>query len=595
VNRLSEGKSPYLIQHANNPVNWQPWGESALNEAKERDVPIFLSIGYSTCHWCHVMEKESFRDEEVARELNNNFVCIKVDREERPDIDKLYMDFCHILTGTGGWPLTIIMTKDLMPFYSATYLPKRTKYNLIGLLELIEKVSTLWKNDRELVQSIASRVTKHFKKSLDKLSVTTYRLDFKSLCDDAFFSLKSIYDKSRGGFGKAPKFPMPVYLLFLIDYYNATSSQEALTMLKKTLLSMKMGGIYDHIGFGFHRYSTDAQWSIPHFEKMLYDQALLLLVYVRAYELTGITDFKDTAKEIITYVFRELSDEAGIFYSAQDADTEGVEGLYYLWTVDELKELLTEEQFEIIKNMFYISNEGNFEGNGKNIFYIRPDYNGSLHNDDTMRGIIDKLYNHRLKRSKPFLDKKILTDWNALMIYALAKAGTILKDNFIMDKAQSAIENLLNRLYDREDGLAHYSIDDYVLKIAFLDDYAFVINAIIGIYLIAGNKKYLDLAIEITDYVINHFYDHKNGGFYFTDDAKDRLILRQKDITDAVLPSGNGIMMKNLLNLYKSTGDERYKDLALSIPKSFSSTIKGSAQSCCTILSNAMIFDITEV
>ncbi|MFQ3573580.1 MAG: thioredoxin domain-containing protein [Thermodesulfovibrionales bacterium] len=590
MNRLATQKSPYLLQHADNPVDWMPWGASAFTEAKTRDVPIFLSIGYSTCHWCHVMERESFADTEVAQLLNSNFVCVKVDREERPDIDNLYMDFCHILTGSGGWPLTIIMTPDQMPFYSATYLPKTGRYNIIGLIELIQKVSSLWKNERDLVKSIALRVTRHLEDATNNLTSVSYQLDYKALCDDAFNSLKSIYDTSNGGFGRAPKFPMPVYLLFLIDYYKATGQQDALKMLKTTLLSMRNGGIYDHIGFGFHRYSTDAEWKIPHFEKMLYDQALLLQVYSKAYDTTGQDIFKHTAKEIVTYVFRELTSKDCIFYSAQDADTEGVEGLYYLWGIDELKALLSTDEYEIIARLYHLKEDGNFEDTAKNIIYMKHLTSETSLADERLQGIINKLYNHRIKRNRPFLDKKILTDWNALMISSLINAGMIFENNSIIDRAKMATDYIIQHLYDSASGLSHYSIEEYRSGLGFLDDYAYFINALLALYSAKGDKSYLETATEITEYVIHHFSDAKNGGFYFTDGTKEKLLIRQKVITDSVMPSGNASMMGNLLYLNKITGKERYKDLALSIPTSSSSTLKASPLSSCTILSNAIRF-----
>lgn len=589
MNNLAGEKSPYLLQHVHNPVNWMGWCEEAFKKAKQRDVPIFLSIGYSTCHWCHVMERESFADEDVAEVLNKNFVCIKVDREQRPDIDKLYMEFCHILTGSGGWPLNIIITPDKRPFYAFTYLPKYNKYNMIGLIELAEKVSNLWNQKRQLIESTSDSLVSHLQSSVVKLSSSSNQIDYKQLSDDAFKTLKKIYDYQNGGFGSAPKFPMPVYLLFLMNYYKTTGLQDALDMVITTLNSMQRGGIYDHIGQGFHRYSTDAEWKVPHFEKMLYDQAMLLLTYSEAYKIAGISAFKDTANNIITYVLNELLSPTGLFYTAQDADTDGHEGLYYLWSYEELKGLLNVDEFVFFKGLFEITEKGNFSGTGKNVLFRISD---DVKDRDIYNRIIYKLYEYRNKREKPFIDKKFLTDCNALMIYALSKSSVILDNELIFEKASIGAEYIISRLFDAERGLAHYSIDDYVDNMGFLDDYAYLIKLLIELYRIKGVERHIKTAIQITDYVIDHFLDKRAGGFYFTDATKEVLLIRLKDITDSVVPSGNGIMMSNLLHLWQISGISRYKDIALSIPLSASATITNSPLSCSTILSTTLHFNL---
>lgn len=593
MNRLSSEKSPYLLQHAHNPVDWRPWSEEAFTEAKSRDVPVLLSIGYSTCHWCHVMERESFADTEVAQVLNKNFVCIKVDREQRPDIDRLYMEFCHILTGSGGWPLHIFMTPDKRPFYAFTYLPKENRYNTIGLIELAQKVSTLWSQRHEIIETTANELINHLQNSIKALSKPTEQLDFKNLSHRAFETLRSMYDSQNGGFGVAPKFPMAVYLLFLVDYYEVTGSQEALSMLVTTLRAMRRGGIYDHIGNGFHRYSTDAQWRFPHFEKMLYDQAMLLMAYVEGFRITGLDEFRDTANGIFSYVFTELLSPVGLFYTAQDADTDGQEGLYYIWSYDEIGSVLSGKDFALLSSLFEISREGNFLDTGKNVLYLKKDI--PIEDREKFNKIVQRLYEIRSRRNKPFLDTKFLTDCNALMIKALVKAGSVLKNDFFIERACSAVEYLLDVLYDPQKGLAHLSIADFVDNIGFLDDYSYLIDALLELHRLGGSERYLKKALELTEQTIDRFYDKKAGGFYFTDNKKEQLLIPLKDITDNVVPSGSAIMMKNLLYLAKVTNQSTYRETALSVPLSAPTTLASSPLACCTILSTSLQHDLISI
>lgn len=593
MNRLSLQKSPYLLQHAHNPVNWRTWSDEAFLEAKTRDVPVLLSIGYSTCHWCHVMERESFADPEVAQVLNKNFVCIKVDREQRPDIDRLYMEFCHILTGSGGWPLNILMTPDKRPFYAFTYLPKENRYNTIGLIELAEKVSSLWSQRRDMVETTANELIKHLQNSIRALSKPVKYLDFKGLSEKAFETLRSIYDSQNGGFGSAPKFPMAVYLFFLIDYYKVTGSKEALDMLVNTLSAMRRGGIYDHIGHGFHRYSTDAQWRVPHFEKMLYDQAMLLMAYLEAYRITEIDDFKDTVNGILSYVFSELLSPVGLFYTAQDADTDGHEGLYYIWSYNELRAVLSTNDFALLSSLFEISREGNFLDTGKNVLYLKKEI--PIRDKEQFTKILQKLHEHRSKRDRPFVDTKLLTDCNALMIEALVKAGSVLKNDLLIERACAAIDHILEVLYEPKTGLVHFSIDDFVDDIGFLDDYSYLISALVELHRLSGSDRYLNNALELTEQTIDRFYDQEKGGFYFTDTKKEPLLIPLKDITDNVVPSGSATMMKNLLYLAKVTDQSTFQETALSVPLSASTTLASSPLACCTILSTALQYNLATV
>jgi uncharacterized protein YyaL (SSP411 family) len=434
ANRLSKEKSPYLLQHANNPVDWYPWSEEAFEEAKERDCPIFLSVGYSTCHWCHVMERESFEDEEVAAILNNNFVSIKVDREERPDIDHIYMSVCQAMTGQGGWPLTILMTPDKKPFYAGTYFPKHEKWGRIGLVDILIQVSEKWRQDPDLLIETAEKV---------RLSVFAERsddqgkeLNGKTLLK-AFFQARRMFDKEYGGFGRAPKFPAPHNLAFLLRYWKRSGDKEALDMVELTLEHMYRGGIYDHIGYGFSRYSTDEKWLVPHFEKMLYDNALLALAYMEGYQATGRKLYARAAKEIFTYILRDMTSPEGGFYSAEDADSEGEEGKFYVWTPAEIKEILGDQDGETYCRLFDITSEGNFEGRNipNRITASRFDEAGELavaaeKATGHIGSMREKLFIARAKRVHPYKDDKVLTSWNGLMIAAMARGGRCLVKMF---------------------------------------------------------------------------------------------------------------------------------------------------------------------
>ncbi|MFW9897624.1 MAG: thioredoxin domain-containing protein, partial [Candidatus Thorarchaeota archaeon] len=448
-NKLKSEKSPYLLQHAKNPVNWYPWGEEAFNKAKYEDKPIFLSIGYSTCHWCHVFAHESFEDQEVAKLMNEVFVSIKVDREERPDIDKIYMTVCQMMTGSGGWPLTIIMTPDRKPFFAGTYFPKETRFGRIGLIDLIKRIKELWKNQKSELIDSANQITFRLQ-NIDQESPGD--LFTEITLKNAFRQLSIQFDYVNGGFGTRPKFPTPHNLIFLLRYWKRTGEEKALEMVEKTLLEMRKGGIFDHIGFGFHRYSTDSTWLVPHFEKMLYDQALIALVYIEAYQATKNDLYKHTTKEIFNYVLRDMISEEGGFYSAEDADSEGEEGKFYVWTKNELEQILESNEFDLAINTFNVKESGNYREEAtqkktrKNILYLK-----NLPNKEKfalIEKIRLKLFKEREKRIHPHKDDKILTDWNGLLIAALAKGAQVLNDDHYLQIAKKSVNFILSKLRD---------------------------------------------------------------------------------------------------------------------------------------------------
>jgi len=582
-NRLKKEKSPYLLQHADNPVDWYPWSEEAFNKAKSENKPIFLSIGYSTCHWCHVMAQESFEDMEVAKHLNNNFVCIKVDREERPDIDKIYMNICQIMTGAGGWPLTIIMTPTKKPFFAATYIPKQTRFGIKGLLTLIPEINKQWKNNKDQLLNSANEITsilqKITKPSLGK-GIT------KETLDSAYQHLFDSFDEQHGGFGYQPKFPTPHKLIFLLRYWKRTGKNYCLKMVNFTLEQMRHGGIFDHIGFGFHRYSTDRKWLIPHFEKMLYDQALLIMSYAEAYQATKKPIFKKTAAEIIEYVFRDLSSEGGGFYSAEDADSEGEEGKFYTWNFNEIRNLLTPKELDIATKFYNIKKEGNCNINtknsqGKNIFYQTmsvDDFAKFYHVNKQqlskqLETIRKKLFNARENRVHPDKDDKILTDWNGLMIAALAIAARVFDEKLYVEKAEKCANFILNNMLQISGALFHRYRDNELKIQSYADDYAFLIMGLIELYQVTFNPKYIQSSIHLNNYLLNHFWDKKSGGLFFTADTNERLLTKTKEIYDGAIPSANSVTMSNLFKLSKITGDINLELKALEIGKIFSNQI----------------------
>jgi len=476
-NYLIHEKSPYLLQHAYNPVNWYPWSEEAFTKAREEDIPVFLSIGYSTCHWCHVMEKESFEDIQVAKLLNETFVCIKVDREERPDIDKIYMSFCQMLTGSGGWPLTILMTHDKKPFYAATYIPKQNKYGRIGLLELITLVKELWLNKRNELLKASENMVNHFLNL--NISLPGKALD-KSVIDFTFERLVQLFDLTNGGFGKSPKFPTMHHLYFLLRFHKKTKNEYALKMVEKTIKSMRSGGIWDHIGFGFHRYSTDEKWIIPHFEKMLYDQALISIGCIEAFQITGNKLYENIAQEIFTYVMRDMTSNEGGFYSAEDADSEGVEGKFYFWTKDEISKIFPKQESDILIDIFNISDDSIENGSilyiNKPLEDIASKYNLTLKNlNEFIQSARKKLFYKREERIHPFKDDKVLTDWNGLMISSFALGARVLNKNEYEKAAINAANFIINKMITKDGYLLHRYRNDEGKKTFMMEQFLPVI------------------------------------------------------------------------------------------------------------------------
>lgn len=572
ANRLIDETSPYLLQHAHNPVEWYPWGDEAFRKAKDENKPIFLSIGYSTCHWCHVMEKESFERREVAELMNKTFISIKVDREERPDIDSVYMSVCQILTGSGGWPLTIIMTPDQKPFFAGTYIPRTSQYGRMGMMELVAKIQNLWKEKKQNVLNSADEIQELLKKNeqrkwQNKTLVTNnneINEEIQWILKRTYQDLEYAFDDNMGGFGGAPKFPTPHRLLFLLRYWRETGNYDAIHMVNKTLNRMRMGGIYDQVGFGFHRYSTDGNWFLPHFEKMLYDQALLTITYLEAYQATKEETHRETAMEIIEYVVRDLQDDKGGFYSAEDADSEGIEGKFYLWSEDELENLLGSKAI-YTKQFFGTTPQGNFrdeatgETTGENVLYLDGDDKLLMIDKSKINNIRQTLLNYREQRERPSLDDKILVDWNGLMIGALAIAGRSLNREDYLKHAEKACNFILESL-EKNNSLFHkYCKGKWDID-ANLDDYSFLIYGLIELYQGTFNERYLKMAAKLTNDTIEFFWDHESAGFFFTSSNSERLIVRKKELYDGALPSGNSIMLLNLLKLSGLLENENYMD-----------------------------------
>ncbi len=574
-NHLKNEKSPYLLQHAQNPVDWYPWGEEAFAKARLEDKPIFLSIGYSTCHWCHVMEHESFEDEKVAQLLNDNFVNIKVDREERPDIDNIYMTVCQMMTQSGGWPLTIMMTQELKPFFAATYIPKESIYGSIGLLELIPQVRAVWASKRDEVVNAAEEIIK----SLKEIHAQSAE---KKLSDDTLKKAYEIFDRSfdrqYGGFGNAPKFPSAHNLYFLLRYWKRTNDRQALKIVEDTLQNMRSGGIYDHIGFGFHRYSTDAKWIVPHFEKMLYDQALIAMACIEVFQITGKPEYEKTAREIFTYVLRDLTDVDGGFYCAEDADSEGVEGKFYLWTEKEVRSVLNKEEADLFLSVFQHSDDAEVHGMqempaGHFIPHLKMINDYRSLNAQKIVQIREKLFAVRAKRIHPYKDEKILTDWNGLMIAALARGAQVFNEPAYAKSASKAVYFILKRMRTTEGRLLHRFRDGVASIAAVVDDYAFIIWGLLELYEATFETKYLEHALELNKELIIHFWDEKDGGLFFTADDAEELLIRQKEIYDGAIPSGNSVCLANFLRLARVTGDRSLENKAALIIKTFSGRV----------------------
>lgn len=534
ANKLINETSPYLFQHAYNPVDWNSWSEEAFEEAKRRDKPILLSIGYSACHWCHVMEKESFENEQIAELMNKYFVNIKVDREERPDIDNIYMNFVQFTTGSGGWPLTVFLLPDKKPFYGGTYFPPEDKYGRAGFPRILHTVHDAYQNKREEILQGMDSIVESLK------SYQKIKSDEGIISDDvfknAFQNLKKIYDSLHGGFGFAPKFPSSMVLTFLLDYYYYYKDTSALKIVENTVRKMSNGGLYDHIGGGFHRYSTDAKWLIPHFEKMLYDNALLAELLSKLFMVTGNNFYRTKVEETLEFILREMQGDGGGFYSTQDADSEGEEGKYYVWEKQELDKIHDREDSEIFCNYYNVTEEGNFEG--KNILHVDTD----LKDYEGVRIIIErcksKLFDERNKRIKPLTDDKVLTDWNGLMITAFCFGFRISGNIKYLDAAKNSAEFILSNMMIN--GRLLHSHRDGKSKInGFLEDYTNFSLGLVDLYETTSESKYLNHALNLSENILKKFYNPDDKYFYQTADNSAELILRTKDFYDNAAPSGN--------------------------------------------------------
>lgn len=578
-NRLIFSQSPYLLQHAENPVDWYPWGDEAFARAKAEDKPIFLSIGYATCHWCHVMERESFEDDEVAKVLNKNFISIKVDREERPDIDDQYMTVAQLLTGGGGWPLTIIMTADRLPFFAATYLPKTPKLQMPGIIEVLDKIDEFWNTNREAVLENCTQVLQGLKKAVEPHAGA---LEDEAVMSKAFQVLMSAYDNTWAGFGVAPKFPLPHYLSFLLRFWKKSRAVNALWMTEDTLKMLRRGGIFDQVGFGIHRYSVDKQWLVPHFEKMLYDQAMMVHACLDAFQATGDPQYRTTAEEIVTFVLNEMRSTEGGFYSAWDADTDGVEGEYYTWTRQEIFSAIDEDSAEIICRLFDVSEQGNFEG--RNILHLPvplPEFADKENiPQEILREKLDKwrstLETVRKERKKPLRDEKILSAWNGLMISALAKCFAVTGDPRYREVADSALRFITTQLRNTEGRLLRSWYRGKASIPGFLEDYAFLGWALIQLYEATLEREYLDAARKNCKEMLKLFADDEQYGLFDSgSDSKD-LLVRKKGCHDGVIPSGNAVAAMNLIKLGKITADSRFLEEGKGILRSFMGSIDGN-------------------
>ena len=577
-NRLIGEKSPYLLQHSENPVDWYPWGEEAFQKAKKEDKPIFLSIGYATCHWCHVMAHESFEDGEVAEYLNQHYVSIKVDREERPDVDKIYMSVCQSLTGRGGWPLSIFMTPEGKPFFAGTYFPKVSRMGMPGFIDILKEISTMWQNDRGRVLKAGEEITRaiqHVTDSEGPVQVVTVET-----LKRGYAQLARAFDPNWGGFGAAPKFPTPHHLAFLLRWHKRTGDSMALEMVEKTLDAMRSGGIFDQIGFGFHRYSVDAKWLVPHFEKMLYDQALLAMTYTEAYQATGKVKFSRVAREIFTYVLRDMTAPGGGLYSAEDADSEGKEGLFYVWTPQEVKECIGEELGDLFCRFHDITERGNFE-EGRSIPHMRMSLQAFAAKEGMevkrlqahLKEARERLFDLRKKRIYPLKDDKILTSWNGLMIAAFAKGYQALADQAYADAAVRAAGFILKNLR-RSDGrlLRRYRQGNAAYP-GYLDDYAFLVWGLIELYEATFEISYLEEAMALSEAMIDIFWDEQGGGLYFTGKGNEPLIARSKEIYDGALPSGNSVAALNFLRLSRLTGNVDLEQRAAQLTQTFAGQV----------------------
>ena len=579
-NQLIHEKSPYLLQHAHNPVNWHAWSEETFARAAAENKPVFLSIGYATCHWCHVMERESFEDKEVAAELNDGFVSIKVDREERPDVDSVYMAVCQMMTGGGGWPLNIFMTPEKKPFFAATYIPRTSRFGRVGMIELCGRIRELWQDQpakiAESAQSVAAALERAFETGESAEPDET-------VLDRAYEQLAAGYDRVNGGFEKAPKFPTPHRLSFLLRCHDRRPDSNALKMATHTLDAMRMGGMWDHVGHGFHRYSTDDGWLLPHFEKMLYDQAMISLAYLEAYQITANRRYASTAENIFDYVLRDMTADSGGFYSAEDADSEGEEGRFYVWTEAEIKEVLGAGKADRWIKIFNILPEGNYtdEATGKktgsNILHLDKDLDQWADSLDMpaedlraeWQAVRQALLERRSSRVRPLLDDKILCDWNGLMIAALATGGRVLQKPMLTEAAEKAAAFIHEKMRNGDGRLFHRFRQGDLAVAAQAADYAYLTYGLLNLYHSTLNLSYAERARELQAKMIADFWDDAGGGFFLTSAEGTELPVRPKDFYDGAIPSANSVAMMNLLTLARLTGDSRWESYSGKLAAAF--------------------------
>ncbi len=582
TNRLIDEKSPYLQLHAHNPVDWYPWGEEAFAKARREGKPIFLSIGYSTCHWCHVMERESFSDPAIAAIMNEHFVSIKVDREERPDVDRIYMTFVQSATGGGGWPMSVFLTPDLKPFFGGTYFPPDDRYGRPGFRSLLQRVHEAWMNDRDKVRQSAETATQFLVAQVSAGAGAPARLG-RSVLDQTYQRIKAGYDAKEGGFGAAPKFPRPVVFNFLVRYYARTGDKTALDMTLDTLRAMARGGMHDHLGGGFHRYSTDASWHVPHFEKMLYDQAQLAIAYAEAYQITKDAFFAGVVRDILEYVLRDMRGAEGGFYSAEDADSlieagkpEHAEGAFYVWTASEIAGVLGDEPGAVFNFHYGVQPSGNVpaqqdiqgELKGKNVLIVRHTLAETAarfqKSEDEVRALLDasrqKLAAVRAGRPRPPLDDKVLVAWNGLMISAFARAAQVLDEPRYLEAARTAAGFIESRMYDsKTNSLKRRYRDGHVDIDAVLEDYAFLIQGLIDVYEAGFEAKWLSWAVRLQEQQDTLFYDGRGGGYFATRADASHILVRLKDDYDGAEPSPNSVAAMNLLRLWQITDRQGWR------------------------------------
>ena len=577
TNKLINETSPYLLQHAHNPVDWYPWGDEAFERARAEDKPLLVSIGYSACHWCHVMEHESFEDEAVAAIMNDNFVNIKVDMEERPDVDQIYMNFVQITTGRGGWPMNVFLTPDKRPFFGGTYFPPAPRYGMPGWSQILISIAEAYRERRDELEHSANEIVAEMRRmTIAKLTAAGLSTD---ILDSAFASFSKTFDSTNGGFGGAPKFPAAMSLEFLLRYHHRTGNGQALEMVTRTLDKMARGGIYDQIGGGFHRYAVDAIWLVPHFEKMLYDNAQLARVYLHAFQLTGNDLFRRIAVETLEYVRREMTDGSGAFYSTQDADSEGEEGKFFVWTPKEVIEVLGEDDAKVFNFFFDVSDEGNFEGrNILNARYSVAEAAAALKIDEEgLSEIIDRsrriMFEAREKRVKPFRDEKILTAWNGLMLAAFADAAAVLGNDEYLAIAKRNADFIMSEL--QPDGRLLRTWKEGKAKLnAYIDDYANMADGLLQLFQTSGDVRYLKGSRRFADFMITEFWDEDDGGFYFTASDHEELIVRNKDFYDNATPSGNSVAADVLQRLSRFTGEDKYERFAVNVLRIAASQIR---------------------